>query len=227
MEHIVEVGVGPTGASATDRRAIVDRGLHETVQQLTSHLEQMQEQMNSMSDSGDFQDVESIFCGKLCHVSSQLVRIPSSRALLSREKRLPHDTWNQCGLQENVFGNQCSAFDSSRDFPQRISSDDVQRNREAALGDPKVKTSLTSEDGQNYGAIPMPMFASRPLTTNSKHLVDIQQNYVVGQQRQQMSELKFAKFPNPSSFLVWKKDSKHRSQVVLIFRRKQCCGSKE
>ena len=35
---------------------------------------------------------------------------------------------------------------------RRISSDDVQRNREAALRDPKGKTSLTSEDGQNHGA---------------------------------------------------------------------------
>ena len=40
-----------------------------------------------------------------------------------------------------------STFDSPRDVPQRISSDDVQRNREAALADPKVKTSLTSEHG--------------------------------------------------------------------------------
>ena len=50
------------------------------------------------------------------------------------------------------FGNQFSTFDSPPELP-RISSDDVRRNREAALGDPKVKTSLTSEDGQNDGAI--------------------------------------------------------------------------
>ena len=75
---------------------------------------------------------------------------------------------------------------------------------EAAPGDSKVKTSLTSEDGQNYGTIQMWMFASRPLTTSSKHPVDIPQNYVVGQQRQQMSELQFDRFPNPSSSLVWK-----------------------
>ena len=31
---------------------------NETIQQLTSHLQQMQVQMNSMTDSGDFQDVE-------------------------------------------------------------------------------------------------------------------------------------------------------------------------
>ena len=91
----------------------------------------MQEQMNSMSDSGDFQDVESNYSGRLSHVSSQPVMIPSSRTLLSREKRLPLDTWNQSGVQENVFGNRFSTFDSPRDLPQRTQSDDVQRNREA------------------------------------------------------------------------------------------------
>ena len=40
---------------------------HETVQQLTSQLQQMQEQ-NSMNDSGDFQDVESNYNGRLSHV---------------------------------------------------------------------------------------------------------------------------------------------------------------
>ena len=139
---------------------------HETIQQLTFQLQQMQEQMNSINSSEEFQDIESNSCGRLSHVSSQPEMIPNSRSLLSRDKRLPLDTWNQSRVQENVCGNQCSTFGSPRDFPQRISSDDVQRNREAALGDPKVKTSLTSEDGQNYGAIPMPMFASRPLTTS-------------------------------------------------------------
>ena len=47
-----------------------------------------------MRDSGDFLDVESKFCGRLSHVSGQLVMIPSSRALLSRVKRLPLDIWN-------------------------------------------------------------------------------------------------------------------------------------
>ena len=31
---------------------------HETIQQLTSQLQQMQEQMNSLNGSGDFEDVE-------------------------------------------------------------------------------------------------------------------------------------------------------------------------
>ena len=86
---------------------------HETIQRLTSQLEQMQEQMNSMSSPGEFQDIESNYSGRLSHVSSQPEMIPSSRALLSCDKRLPLDTWNQSGVQENVFGNQFSTFDSS------------------------------------------------------------------------------------------------------------------
>ena len=113
----------------------------------------MHEQMNSMNDSGDFQDVESNCSGRLSLVSSQPVMIPSSRALLSRDKRLPLDTWNPSGFLENVFGNQFSTFDSPRDFPQRIQSDDVQRNREAVPEAERMKTIHTSEDRQNQGTI--------------------------------------------------------------------------
>ena len=52
---------------------------HETIQQLTSQLQQMQEQTKSMNDSCDFQDVESISSGRLSDVSSQSAVIPSSR----------------------------------------------------------------------------------------------------------------------------------------------------
>ena len=50
----------------------------------------------------------------------------------------------------------------------------------------------------------MPTFPTRPLTTSSTIPVELPQNYMVGQQRQQVSELQFDKCPNPQSFLVWK-----------------------
>ena len=71
---------------------------HETIEQLTSQLQQMQEQMNSVNDSGDYQDVESNYSGRLSHGSSQPAMIPSCRFLLSCDKRLPLDTWNQSGV---------------------------------------------------------------------------------------------------------------------------------
>ena len=67
----------------------------------------------------------------------------------------------------------------------------------------RTKTIHTSEDRLNHGTIPMPTFATRPLTTSSTMPVELPQNYMVGQQRQQISELQFDKFPNPQSFLVW------------------------
>ena len=78
---------------------------HETIQKLTSQLQEMQDQMNSMNDSGECQEVESNYSGRLSYSSSQPAMIPSSRSMLSRDKRLPLDTWNTSGLQESVFGN--------------------------------------------------------------------------------------------------------------------------
>ena len=101
------------------------RESHETIQKLTSQLQEMQEQMNSMNDSGEFQEVESNNSGRLSYVSSQPTTIPSSRSMLSGDKRLPLNTWNSSELQENVLGNQFSTFPSSRNHPQRIQSDDV------------------------------------------------------------------------------------------------------
>ena len=92
----------------------------ETIQKLSSQLREMQDQMNSMSDSGEFQEMESNYSGRLSDVSCQLAMVPSSRSMLSFDKRLPPDTWNTSGLQDNVFGNQFSTFDSPRDHHQGI-----------------------------------------------------------------------------------------------------------
>ena len=48
--------------------------------------------------------MESTCSGRLSHVSSQPAMLPTSHSILGRDKRLPLDTWNQSGLQENVFG---------------------------------------------------------------------------------------------------------------------------
>ena len=50
----------------------------------------------------------------------------------------------------------------------------------------------------------MPTFATTLLTTSSTKTVQSPQNYMVGQQRQQIPEFHFDKFPNPQSCLVWK-----------------------
>ena len=96
------------------------RDNHETIQRLTSQMQEMQEQMNFMNDSCEFQEAELHHSGRLSHVPSQPAPIPSSCSMLSSEKRLPLDTWNTSEPQENVFGNQFSTIDSSRNLHQRI-----------------------------------------------------------------------------------------------------------
>ena len=58
----------------------------------------------------------------------------------------------------------------------------------------------------------MPTFAGRPSTSSSLIPVDIPQNSMVGQQRQQISKLQFDKFPNPQLFWVW--EIRFKNQVT-------------
>ena len=81
-----------------------------------------------------------------------------------------------------------------------IQSDDVQRNRKAVPEAERTKTGHTREDRLNQGTIPTPTFATKPLTTSSTMPVELPES----EQRQQISELEFDKFPNPQSFFVWK-----------------------
>ena len=63
---------------------------------------------------------------------------------------------------------------------------------------------FTRDDKQDKGTIPMPRFARRPSTMSSFIPVEFPQNSMVGQQRQQISDLQFDNFPNSQSFLFWK-----------------------
>ena len=179
--------------------------------QHTSQLQQLPEQMNSMNSSGEFQDIESKKkSGRLCHVSSQLEMIPSSRALLSRDKRLLLDTWNQSGVQENFFGNQFSTFESHRDFPQRISSENV--HRKAIPHQPKGKQVWQVETDKI-----MAQFQCRLLRQDRWPLVvQYRWNYTritwSDSKDSKCRNLQFNKFPTPASFLVWK--TRFKTQVA-------------
>ena len=163
--------------------------------------------MNSMNDSGEFQEVESNHGGRLSHGPSQPEVIPSSSSMLSRDRRLPFDTWTSPGLQENVFGNQFSTIGSPGNHSQGIHFGVAHKTPRETESVPRAigtGTSFARDDEQNKGTIPMPMFARRPSTMSSSIPVDIPQNPTVGQQRQQISELQSDKFRTPQSFLCWK-----------------------
>ena len=133
------------------------------------------------------------------HVPSQPHVIPSSSSMVSRDKRLPFETWNTSELQENVFGNS---------FLHMV--------RQEIILKEFIVVSHTKHqeryDEQSKGIIQIPMFARRPSTMSSSIPVEIPQNPMVGQQRQQISELRFDKFPTPHSFFCWK--IRFKSQVT-------------
>ena len=127
---------------------------------------------------------------------SQPARIPSPRSLVSCDKCLQPETWKPSGLQGNVFASPRSTLESLQ-----------------ILALISTRKPVASEDERIGSTIPMPTFARRPPTRNSAVLVDIPQSSVVGQQRQQISELQIDKFHTPQSCLSWK--IRFRNQVAI------------
>ena len=63
----------------------------------------------------------------------------------------------------------------------------------------------------------MPMSERRPSTMNPFLPADVQQNSKAGQQRLQISELQFDKFPSPSSFCVLEDKIQNPSKFLFRF----------
>ena len=129
--------------------------------------------------------------------------------------------WNDSGDFQDVesyysgrsirsTGKLCVNF-SMKDHPQKNS---IERRAKKPRSSPR---SHTSEDRLNQCRIPMPIFVTKPLTTSSWILVELPKNYMVGQRRQQKSELQFDRFPDPSSSLVWKKSIRKSSDILFWF----------
>ena len=90
------------------------RESHETIQRLTSQMQEMQEQMNSMNDTRGT---------SRSGIESQWEIVLRSQSTSSDSKFLFHaePRQNACQLlQENIFVNQFSTLDSSRNRYQRI-----------------------------------------------------------------------------------------------------------
>ena len=190
------------------------RESHDTIQRPTSQLQSMQEQMNSMNDSGEFQEVDSNHSGRLFRFPSQPEAIPSSSSMLSRDKSVPFsDAWDSLGLQENVFGNQFSTYGSPGNHSQGIHYGVSHKTPRETESVPRaIGTSFAGDDEQNKGTNPMPMFATRPSTMSSLILVEIPQNPIIGQQRHQIS---LRHIPN-STFILMVEDTIQESSDYLF-----------
>ena len=87
-------------------------------------------------------------------------------------------------------------------------------------------TPVARDEDRIKGTIPTPTFARRPSTMTSLLPVEIPQNPMVVQQKQQISELQFDKFPT-LSILCWKIRFKKQVTACSDFPSEGCYGSKK
>ena len=108
----------------TARRRLVE--VQDTILELTGKIQELQNEMNCMNDSRDFQDAESVRSGH-SHVTSQPVSFPPHPVpggMLSRSTGVPSrkdgppSIWDTHGIPGNVFPNPTAS--SSAPSPQEL-----------------------------------------------------------------------------------------------------------
>ena len=127
------------------------RESHDTIQRLTSQIQELQERVNCMNDSGEFQDLASNYSGNFSHVPSQPAVVPSPRSMLSRDRSMPFDTWNLSETQGNVFGNPRPMFVSSETPCQGILHS-TNQSATGAIPVQEVQGDLSREVKNELGA---------------------------------------------------------------------------
>ena len=183
------------------RKLIEDQN---TIMELSGRVQELQNEVNCMNDSKDFQDAESVRSGN-SHVTSQPMSFPPHPipgGMLSRSTGMPSrregppSIWDTHGISGNVFANPHAS--SSAPYPQELNPWGT------TIGEPRhMSTAEESERPEQ----------NRDLRcqsgTSAKDSVifsggDSSKNYGADQQRLQISDLHFAKFPTPATFACWK-----------------------
>ena len=114
---------GSTFDTIARRKLVGDR---DTILKLTGKIQELQNEINCMNDSRDFQDAESVRSGQ-SHVASEPVFFPPhpdpggmlSRSLgMPSRKNGPPSIWDTHGKSGNVFANPTAS--SSAPYPQEL-----------------------------------------------------------------------------------------------------------
>ena len=161
-------------------------------------------EVNCLNDSRDFKDAEPVRSG-LSHVPTQLALFPPYRdpgGLKSRNNQ-PHDIWNSQGISGNVFANARAS--SSSPYPGEFNP-----WISMVTEDTPVLTSterpVTCGERQIPDTVLNPRFQTGPSAGNSFDPEEgrFSKNNGAAQQRLQILELHFDKFPTPTTFACWK-----------------------
>ena len=173
-----------------------------TIMELSGRLQELQ---NCMNDSKDFQDAESVRSGN-SHVTSQPMLFPEHppfEGLLRpsfvspRRKEGPPDIWDTSGISGKVFANPQAS--SSAPYPQELNSL-WKKTIEEPLHMSTAEKSDRPERNQDLRCQSGPSAKDSVIFSGG----DSSNNYGADQQRLQISDLHFDKFPNPATFACWK-----------------------
>ena len=182
------------------RRLIED---HNTILELSGRVQELQNEVNSMNDSKDFQDAESVRSGN-SHVTSRPVSFPKHPILEGmlrpsfvspRRKEGPPSIWDTHGKLGNVFANPPAS--SSAPYPQENLWN---ASIEEPLHTSTVEKSERPEQNRNLRCQSGPSAKDSVILSGG----DSSKSCGADQQRLQISDLHFDKFPTPATFACWK-----------------------
>ena len=183
------------------RRLVEDQ---DTILELTGKIQKLQNEINCMNDSRDFQDAESVRSGN-SHVTSRPVSFPPhpipgrmlSRSLgMPSRREGPPSVWDTHGISGNVFVNPVAS--SSAPYPQELNS---------WVPVPKSRfISSTVEKSGNQTPVQDQRCQSGQSAKDSVIFSggDSSKNYGADQQQLQISDLHYDKIPTPATFACWK-----------------------
>ena len=177
----------------------------KTIMDLSGRLQELQNEVNLMNDSKDFMDAESI-CSGNPHVTSPpglFLRHPPFEGMLTplyssqRQDEEPPNIWDTSGISGNVFANPQAS--SSAPYSQELNStwkktteEPIHMSTAEKSGRPERDPDLRCQSGPS--AKDSVIFSGG----------DSSKNYGADQQRLQISDLHFDKFPTPATFSCWK-----------------------
>ena len=157
-----------------------------TIMELSGRLHELQNEVNCMSDSNNFQDAT--------HPIPEGMLKPSF--VLPRRKEGPPCIWDTHGTSGNVFANPHAS--SSAPYPQELNPWGT--TIEEPLHMSTVEKSERQEQNQNLRCQSGQSAQDSVIFSGG----DSSKNYGADQQRLQISDLHFDKFPTPATFACWK-----------------------
>ena len=172
--------------------------------QFTGRLQELQNEVNCMNDSKDFQDAESVRSGN-SNVTSQPVSFPKHPIfegmlrpsfVSPRRKEGPPDIWDTLGISGNVFANP--HVSSTAPYPQELNP--WGKTIEEPLHMSTAEKSEKPEQNQDLRCQSGPSVKNSVIFSGG----DSSKNYGTDEQRLQNLDLHFDKFPTPATFDCWK-----------------------